>query len=409
VKQCLDAMGWPFEVRVTRRNLRWPARGCNARAGRARSRRCCAGRAPAPRGGPRRAARDGVGRDGACKRGSGAFPFAPVGARMSRMSREIEGSVMVVTGASSGIGRATAQPFAEHGARVVLAARSERSLREVADECETLGGQALVVPTDVIDEEAVGGLAQRSVEAFGRIDTWVNNAGVITYGRFEEVPTEVFRRVIETNLFGQIHGARAALSQFREQGEGVLVNMSSVWGRLTSPHVSAYVTSKFAIRAFSECLRQELAGDEGIDVVTILPQSVDTPISRQAGNYHGRTARAVPPVSSAEEVADRILRCARDPRREVTEGRSGQVIETLHALAPGLYGRTLPYVFEWAVFTSELVEPGPGNVLEPVPEHNRVADGWGETNTTLRRAALAGGAALAGAAGVAYALLRRSR
>jgi NAD(P)-dependent dehydrogenase (short-subunit alcohol dehydrogenase family) len=235
--------------------------------------------------------------------------------------REMEGSVVVVTGASSGIGRATARLFAEHGARVVLAARSEQSLREVASECEAVGGQALVVPTDVTDEEAVRELARRSVDVFGRIDVWVNNAGVMVYGSFEEVPTDVYRRVIETNLFGEIHGSRAALSRFREQGGGVLVNMCSVWGRLTSPYVSAYVTSKFAIRAFSECLRQELAGEGDIHVVTILPQSVDTPVFRQAGNYYGRAARAVPPVSSAEEVADRILRCARDPRREVTEGR----------------------------------------------------------------------------------------
>ena len=167
---------------------------------------------------------------------------------------------------------------------MVLAARSEGSLREAADECEAAGVRALVVPTDVADEEAVEELARRSVEEFGRIDTWVNNAGVMVYGRFEDIPTEVYRRAIETNLFGEIHGSHAALLRFREQGEGVLVNMSSVWGRLTSPHVSSYVTSKFAIRAFSEYLRQEFAGDQGIDVVTILPQSVNTPVFRQAGN-----------------------------------------------------------------------------------------------------------------------------
>jgi hypothetical protein len=189
---------------------------------------------------------------------------------------------------------------------------------------------------------------------------------------------------------------------------GFIVRKSNGVPPLTSPYVSAYVTSKFAIRAFSECLRQELAGEDDIHVVTILPQSVDTPVFRQAGNYYGRAARAVPPVSTAEEVADRILRCARDPLREVTEGRAGQVIEMLHALAPGIYGRTLPYVFERAVFTSEPVETEPGDVFEPVPEHNSVSDGWGETNTTLIRAVLTGGAALAGA-GVAYALLRRSR
>lgn len=139
-------------------------------------------------------------------------------------------------------------------------------------------------------------------------------------------------------------------------------------GSADLPYVSSHVTSKFAIRAFSECLRQELAGDKDINVVTILPQSVDTPVFRQAGNYTDRAARAVPPVSTPEEVADRIVRCARDPRREVTEGRAGQVIETLHALAPGLYGRILPYLFEHAVFGPESAEPGPGNVFEPAPK-----------------------------------------
>jgi NAD(P)-dependent dehydrogenase (short-subunit alcohol dehydrogenase family) len=130
---------------------------------------------------------------------------------MSRVPRKIEGSVVVVTGASSGIGRAAARLFAENGARVVLAARSEGVLRETAEECGAAGAEALVIPTDVTDEEAVEELARRSVETFGRIDTWVNNAGVMAYGRFEDIPTEVYRRVIETNLFGEIHGSRAAL------------------------------------------------------------------------------------------------------------------------------------------------------------------------------------------------------
>lgn len=233
----------------------------------------------------------------------------------------------MVTGALSGIGRATARAMAEHGARVVLAARSEESLREVAEECEELGGRALVVPTDVNDEEAVRELARRSVEVFGRIDAWVNNAGVMVYGRFEDVLTEVYRRVIETNLFGQIHGACAALSHFREQAGGVLINMSSVWGRLTSPHISAYVTSQFAIRAFSECLRQELAGERDIHVVTILPQSVDTPVFRRAGNYYGRAARAVPPVSRAylrtQSCLGRMGRDERCPSARRPGGRCG--------------------------------------------------------------------------------------
>ena len=194
---------------------------------------------------------------------------------------------------------------------MALATRSEESLREVAEECEALCGRPLVVLTDVTDQAAVQELARRTVEHFWRIDVWVNNAGVILYGHFEKTPAEAYRQMIETNLFGQIHGARAALAHFQKRGTGVLINLSSVWGRLTSPYVSAYVTSKFVIRTFSECLRQEFAGDDDIHVVTILPQSVDTPIWRQAGNYSGRAARPVSPVSTPE-AATRILRCAQD-------------------------------------------------------------------------------------------------
>jgi NAD(P)-dependent dehydrogenase (short-subunit alcohol dehydrogenase family) len=144
------------------------------------------------------------------------------------MPRELGDSVVVITGASSGIGRAAARAFAERGARVVLAARSGGSLREVAKVCEAAGGQALVVPTDVTDEEAVRELARKSIEGFGRIDTWVNNAGVMAYGYLEEVPSGAYRQVIETNLFGQIHGSRTVVPYFKEQGSGVLINMSSM-------------------------------------------------------------------------------------------------------------------------------------------------------------------------------------
>jgi NAD(P)-dependent dehydrogenase (short-subunit alcohol dehydrogenase family) len=170
--------------------------------------------------------------------------------------RDLSQSVVVVTGASSGFGRATALGFAREGSALVLAARGEPPLHQLAGECEALGTQTLVVPTDVRVEAQVQALADRALERFGHFEVWVNNAGVIAYGPFRDVPSEVFRAVIETNLMGQVHGARAALAVFTRQRDGVLINMSSVWGRATTPDVSAYVTSKFAIRAFSECLRR---------------------------------------------------------------------------------------------------------------------------------------------------------
>src|SRR6185503_5853426 len=143
------------------------------------------------------------------------------------------------------------------GAIVVLAARCRATLDEVAAECALAGGRALVVPTDVADEEAVRELARHAVEHFGRIDVWVNNAGALMYARSEDAFYEAYRRVIETNLFGTIHGSRAALKQFRAQRRGVLINIGSILGQVGLPYASSYVVSKFGISGLGECLRQE--------------------------------------------------------------------------------------------------------------------------------------------------------
>ena len=147
------------------------------------------------------------------------------------MPRPLEEAVVVITGASSGIGRAAALRLSRRARGLALCARSEEALAGVAAECEAAGGEVLHRALDVSDEEAVEALAAAAVERFGRIDVWVNNAGAIAYGSFEEIPSEVFRQIVETNLMGQVHGARAALRRFRGQGSGVLINMSSIWGR----------------------------------------------------------------------------------------------------------------------------------------------------------------------------------
>jgi NAD(P)-dependent dehydrogenase (short-subunit alcohol dehydrogenase family) len=257
------------------------------------------------------------------------------------------------------------------------------------------------VPTDVRDEAAVTALADCAQERFGRIDVWVNCAGVIAYGRFEAVPGDVFRAVIETNLFGQVHGARAALAEFRRRGSGVVINMGSVWGRVTTPDVSAYVTSKFALRAFSECLRQELRNTPDIDVATMLPQAVDTPIFARAANFAGRAVRPVPPLFDPDEVAAGIIACARNPKREVTYGRAGRMLEVLHAVAPGLHSRVLAPAFEAGNYGREPATATRGAVSHPVASGEAVHGGWRDG----RKAELAR-ALLAAAGGAVRGLLR---
>jgi len=292
------------------------------------------------------------------------------------VARDLSNSVVVITGASSGIGRAAAQLFADQGSRLVLAARAERPLNDVVAECERRATRALAVPTDVGDEDAVERLAQAAVDRFGSLDVWVNGAGVMSYGHFEQVPANVFRAVIETNLLGQVHGARAALRRFRARRSGVLINMSSVWGRVSAPDVSAYVTSKFAVRAFSECLRQELRDEPNIHVATMLPQAVDTPIFERAANYSGRPARPIPPILDPKTVAEGIVACARSPKHEVTYSRAGRLIELVHATLPSLWQRFLPPAFEEGNYAEMAAAPTAGGVLEPQPTPYAVYGGW---------------------------------
>jgi NAD(P)-dependent dehydrogenase (short-subunit alcohol dehydrogenase family) len=291
------------------------------------------------------------------------------------MPRPLEEAVVAITGASSGIGRAAALRLSRRGATLALCARSEPALAEIATECEEAGAQTLHRALDVSDEAAVEAFAAATVERFGRLDVWVNNAGTIAYGPFEEIPAEVFRQIVETNLMGQVHGARAALRRFRAQESGVLINMSSVWGRVSSPQVSPYIVSKNAVRAFSECLAGELVDDPEIHVATMAPQAVDTPIFEHAANYTGRRVRPIPPVLDPEQVARGIEMCAENPKREVNYGRSGRLLQIFYAVAPPLYRRLAHDAFVEGTWGSARAEQGAGNVLESAGPH-AIEGGW---------------------------------
>lgn len=307
----------------------------------------------------------------------------------------LQDKVVVITGASSGIGRATALKFARKGATVVVAARREEPLREVAEECERLAGRSLAVITDVTREREVETLARRTVETFGRIDVWVNNASVTLFSRFEEAPPDDYRRVIETNLFGYIHGARAVLPYFREQGHGVLINNATVFAKVGAPYISAYVTSKFGIRGFSECLRTEVQGD-GIEVCTVLPASIDTPLFQHAGNFTGRAIQPLKPIYSAEKVARAIVRCAVRPRPELIVGRSGWPLPFVRSLMPRVYDRMIFKAVDSGHFQEAQAEPTSGNLHRAMPAWTSTDGGW-RPHRAARFGALALAVAGAGA------------
>ena len=317
------------------------------------------------------------------------------------MPKRIAASVAVITGASSGIGRATALRFAREGGTVVLAARRRDALEGLAAECECRGGRALPFVLDVADQAAVEQLARRTHEQFGRIDVWINNAAVTMFARFEDGPIEDYRRVIETNLFGYIYGARAVLPYFRAQRSGVLINIASVVGRVSQPYTSAYVLTKHAVRALGMSLRQELLLERATDihVCTVMPASTDTPLFQHAANYTGRPIRPMPPVYSAEFVADTIARVAEHPVREIIVGRPSRAIVLQQTLAPALNERLMAYMTDRRHFDSErLTAASSGNLFEPSGLAARTSGEWRNRRSVFVRGVAAVALALVGVA-----------
>jgi NAD(P)-dependent dehydrogenase (short-subunit alcohol dehydrogenase family) len=289
----------------------------------------------------------------------------------------LAGKVVVVTGASSGIGRATALAGSREGARIVAAARKGDALEELAEACRAWGGEVRPVVVDVADDDAMDDLAGEALAAFGRIDGWVNNAGVYAVGRFEETPPAVFERVLDVNLRAVVRGSRAALAQFRAQGSGVLVNVSSMIGGLPGPYVSAYATAKWAVRGLSLALHAELRDEDGIDVCCVRPSSIDTPIFRQAANFSGRRLKALTPTYAPEEAARAITRLLVHPRRELVVGRSGKPLVLARHLAPALVDR----IFARRAIDDQFDGDAPaeateGNLFAPEPRWATVSGGW---------------------------------
>jgi short-subunit dehydrogenase len=256
------------------------------------------------------------------------------------MPRDLRDRVAVITGASSGIGRAAALAFAREGVRVVLGARRAGRLHEAVEAIQRAGGQARALQTDVTRPEDVQRLVGEAVAAFGRLDILVNNAGIGYFGRLESMPVEEARHLFEVNVMGTIYGIQSAVPIMRSQRSGHIINVSSVVGKRATPGSGVYSATKFAQVALSESLRLEVA-DAGIQVSVICPVSTTTEFFTVATARSPMKHDPSGPVYSAEQVAEIILRCARRPRAEVMVYPPARLMVVLNALWPGLVDRVL--------------------------------------------------------------------
>ena len=322
--------------------------------------------------------------------------------------KPINEQVVVVMGASSGIGRETALRFAQRGAKVVVSARSEEGLQSLVDEIRSAGGEATAVPANVTNLEQVRAVAEAAVREYGRLDTWVHLAAVAIYATFEQTTPREFKRIIDVNLVGQAYGAMAALPHLKQEG-GALIHISSVEAKRAFPYHSAYAASKHGMAGFLDVLRMELK-HEGVpvSVTNIMPAAINTPFFNKARTKLGVKPMGAPPIYQPGIVADAILYAAEHPTPEIIAGGAGKVFLLGQRVAPRLMDALVGRVGFTVQRTEEpKSEDEPYNLFDPINDYNRVegdfsnqARGtslgtWLETHPLARTAVR--GAALVGA------------
>ena len=278
--------------------------------------------------------------------------------------------VVLITGASSGIGLASAVELARRGDTLALLARAVGPLEEAARQCWAAGAAAVTVhPVDIGDADAVEAAVTELQATYGRIDAVVSAAGVVAYGRFEEVPREVFEGVLRTNVLGSANVARSVLPAMRERDAGTLLLVGSIIGHIAVPRMSSYAVSKWAVRSLASVLQLENRDRRGVHVVTVVPGGVDTPIYFQAASYAGHVGRPPPPVVSPEQVATRIVRALDRPRKRVSVGAANGVLRFGFTAVPALYNLLVGPLFSIACLEWRSDQPASaGNVLSPTPE-----------------------------------------
>jgi len=317
--------------------------------------------------------------------------------------KPIQDQVVAVVGATSGIGRDTALQFARKGAKVVVSGRSEAKINALVDEIRAAQGEAFPVVADVMHFEQVKAIADKAVEVYGRLDTWVHVAAVVIISPFEKTKPEEFQHVIEVNLLGQVYGAMAALPHLKREGRGALIHVSSVEATRSLPYQSAYGASKHGVQGFLESLRVELQHEKiPISVTTIRPSVINSPLWDNALTRLGVRPAGVPPYYAPSLVSDAILYAAHHPIRDFIVGDSGRVVDLIQRLSPALMDAILLQIgFPFQYSGVPKSEEDPNNLYASVPGETRV-DGsysklvipsvldWVDKNPVLTWGAIAG-------------------
>jgi len=292
------------------------------------------------------------------------------------MEKRAADQVVVITGASSGAGRAMAIELAKEGADLILAARRQEALEEAVAECVQLGGSALALRTDTRNFKDLHQLARTVVELRGRIDVWINNAGVLAVGELDKIPAEVNEAVVRTNLLGYIHGAHAVLPIFKEQGFGILINNISVGGWFATPYMAAYSASKFGLQGFSESLKGELKDFPDIHVCDLYPAFLDTPGVQHAANYTGKHLTPSPPVYDPREVAKAVVRLTERPVSRTAIGLFPHLLRFAFRTFPSFTRNITASLIKKYLHNASPTENTSGNVLHTVEYGTGIDGGW---------------------------------
>lgn len=287
-----------------------------------------------------------------------------------------EGMTVVITGASSGFGKGVARQLAAEGANVVLAARRTALIEALAEE---LGPRAIAVTTDVSKEEDVAHLFEQALSAFGKIDVWINNAGIGAIGPFTDIPTNDLKRVIEVNVKGVINGSHFALRHFKETKKGILVNLGSVTSEIAFPYYAGYSSSKHAVAGLGAALNEEmrLEGYEDIHVCTVMPWATDTPWFIHTANYTGHAAE-MKPMDDPQIVIDAIIGLIDKPQESVAVGAKSKASVLSSHLMPGTTESANAKFVQKVIQDAPPMEPNPGSLYEPMEAGSEVEGGLRE-------------------------------